>query len=563
MLDAIVPYIFSSRSPGDSLSVSAFSWRTRDLAVQLGFYQLVRRDSAKGSTIRSLRTRPRPAARPASPGFLARSGSSITGRIARASRWSSDRDQQTGYGRRRRPRSSLARRWRRPACEPHRFEDHVRQAFVEARQDQQVGRGQQPGDVIAVAQEPDLAASPKALAPRLRQRASQRAVADDQGPRSGRTCWSRSSAASRSSDPLLRGESAGEEDASGAPRTAPARRGPRPDRRAAAPRHRSPRGSSPAGPAGCPPCDRSRPPRRVAHHAVGPAARNGRSPVPPPLPEIDGHLGGHHDRHPRPVRRDPAVGVRREDPGLDHVELLALQEPDQAPEAPAGRPCAACRSAVTGRLPRQFGLQRAEPGQGRDLDLEPIAGQALRQQDHLLLGPRAVEGGDQLQDFEHVGVHRGMGNWPRPGGSILAGRGRASSASQRTSGHGEDERGEPVADQSRVRPPMPDLRLGQLGPGHRGRDGRPAHRRDGRNRRPSRRGRRVGLIERPAGHGVRTLPLVVLHPDGEPDQEIAPTEEREPDREPTPPPSQEDSQYAPQERRRVKEGRAPRQRSPP
>ena len=146
---------------------------------------------------------------------------------------------------------------------------------------------------------------------------------------------------------------------------------------------------------------------RVAHDPVGPS---GQEPVDrqfrPPFPEVDCHLAGHDHRHLGPMGGDPPVGVGRVDPGLDHVEPLLLQEPGQPPQGHRVDLVPLADHRDRDARPVQVGLQRPEPRQGGDLDPEPVARQPLGQQDHLLLGPRAVEGGDQLEDVEHEGVHR-------------------------------------------------------------------------------------------------------------------------------------------------------------
>ena len=77
---------------------------------------------------------------------------------------------------------------------------------------------------------------------------------------------------------------------------------------------------------------------RVSHQPVAPASQPAvDESLGLPLPEIDGHLGRDHDRDPGQSSRDPPVGVGREDPGLDHVELSGLEEPDQPRRGPGDR----------------------------------------------------------------------------------------------------------------------------------------------------------------------------------------------------------------------------------
>ena len=125
----------------------------------------------------------------------------------------------------------------------------------------EVGGGQQARDVVAVAQEPDLAR-------RGRRRARSLRAGPAAGPsptirvrRSGRTWLEQVERREQVVDPLLRRQPAGEEDQRGVGRPSELGADGRRDRPRGAPRRRSPRGSSPGAPRGCPPCGRSRPPR--------------------------------------------------------------------------------------------------------------------------------------------------------------------------------------------------------------------------------------------------------------------------------------------------------------
>ena len=113
--------------------------------------------------------------------------------------------------------------------EPHRLEHDVGQALVQAGQDEQVGGGQQPRDVVAMAEEPDPAVEPEGVR-RLLELAAQRPVADDQGAKVGLDVLEQVERREQVVDPLLRGQPAGEEDQRGVAGPAEARRGPRPGR---------------------------------------------------------------------------------------------------------------------------------------------------------------------------------------------------------------------------------------------------------------------------------------------------------------------------------------------
>ena len=145
----------------------------------------------------------------------------------------------------------------------------------------EVGGGQQARDVVAVAQEPDLAVEVEGVRG-LFELAPQRAVADDQGPQVGADVVEQVERREQVVDPLLRRQAAGEEDQGRV--AGPSELGAdgrRVDRRGA-PRRRSPRGSSPGAPRGCPPCGRSRPPRSSCRpRGRSSAPGGGRSPAGP------------------------------------------------------------------------------------------------------------------------------------------------------------------------------------------------------------------------------------------------------------------------------------------
>ena len=151
-------------------------------------------------------------ARPASPRRRARAGSRTMSRIARVmTDHVADGDQQPGLAvdddlggpRRGRGDDRLA--------ESHRFEHHVGQSLVRAGQDEEIGRGQQPRDVVAMAQEPDLAIEMIAVCG-LFQPLPQRAVACDQGTDVGLHVLEQVERLQEIVHALLLGQPAGEQD---------------------------------------------------------------------------------------------------------------------------------------------------------------------------------------------------------------------------------------------------------------------------------------------------------------------------------------------------------------
>ena len=324
-----------------------------------------RRRTARPSGRRRTRPRPGPGRprRGAGPGRGPRSpgGSPGPGRAGRgAGRAGRSR-------RRRRPRSSRARRWRRPACgtasppgprwaAPRRgWAGPGGRPRPGAGGRRRGGRGTRPGGRRAAGTPaPSPPAAPGA-APRRR---------SGSGGRAGRAGAGRAPRAGRrppSARPAGR-------------RTGPAGRpagSPSPARTAAG--STSGGSSSPipegiiasfsAGMPGLPVEVDHR--VRVAHHPVGPPGQEAvDGQLRPALPEVDGHLGRHHHRHPGPPGGDPAVGVGRVDPGLDHVEPLRLQEPGQPAQGQRVDlvPLADQRDRDARRV--EFGLQRARAGSG-------------------------------------------------------------------------------------------------------------------------------------------------------------------------------------------------------
>ena len=138
-------------------------------------------------------------------------------------------------------------------AEPHGLEHEVRQALVGAGQDHEVGRGHQPGHVVAVAQEPHPAVEIDTSGAVSSSRGPERTVAGDQGAKVGLDVLEQVERLEQVVDPLLLRQPAGEQDQRRVGREAElgADRGAI-DRRAA-PR-RSPSRSSPAGRRARPSC---------------------------------------------------------------------------------------------------------------------------------------------------------------------------------------------------------------------------------------------------------------------------------------------------------------------